>query len=222
MQTTKKLWAVVTEWRTPVISGSVCWDRQKFSLRLQLANGNHYLWLEGLAAQRKAECLCGWHTGLPTSSQMEFVIKQSSRRIIKASVLSISTRITVKFQHCFWQEFIIIYSKLSDALCSCLIPIVQTVMSTCQDLIRSENKIIRSGLFLSCRAFHAALPLSLVVLHRPHLCVSSPLTPPPPLSLWCSLSASLLPLQVWPPHTTPDTLVIPDYRVVEEGLHTKQ
>ena len=35
------------------------------------------MWLEGLAAgEKKPDCLCDWHAGLPTGSQMEFVIKQ--------------------------------------------------------------------------------------------------------------------------------------------------
>lgn len=57
--------------------------------------------------------------GLPTGSQMEFAIKQSSQRIKKASTLSTSTWITVKFQYCVWKEFICLY-LIPNAAISCV------------------------------------------------------------------------------------------------------
>lgn len=47
---------------------------------------------------------------------MEFVIKQLALRIIKASLRSLLTWITVKFQYCIWQRFICIYPQMQRCL----------------------------------------------------------------------------------------------------------
>lgn len=182
----------------------MCWDRWNVSLLLQPANGNHYVWLAGLAAWKQPGCLCDWHTGLPTGSQMEFVIKQRALRIMKASVRSLSTWTTVKFHYCVWQQFICIYPSCSDSLCLTLkIPIVQTVMSTCQSLIRSEKKIISSDLLFSCHAFHAALLLT-YTFSQPNLCFPSLRVSSPPsfLPLLFALMYLVSITPTHPPHPT--------------------
>lgn len=87
------------------------------------------------------------------------------------------------------------------------IPIVQTVMSTCQSVIRSENKIISSDLLFSCHAFHVARLLTYTFSHSlpSNLIFVSPLSSPLfPLMLLVSITPPCPPLTPsHPQHQTP-------------------
>lgn len=131
---------------------TICVGIHKSSICLQLANGNHYLWLEGLAARREARAslqLTHWTTHWPLDGICDKVILPLDYEILSAFI---SRQITGKVQY-----YIYWFSTTIRGVC------VPTLTNNICLLKRCGNKIISSNLwrflfFLSCHVFQPRFP----------------------------------------------------------------